>query len=1217
MSFMSERPFRRPRRTRRQATSLEVRLGMHPIETIVRNPVKVSVGVLVVALFGVVAVLRMPMQLTPEVQNPVVSVRTMWTGASPMEIEQEIILQQEEQLKSVEGVVKMSADCMDSMGTITLEFAVGTDMREALLKVSNRLQQVREYPVDADQPVITTSSTSDRSIAWFILSSRIPSPETIESFAQEYPETREVLQRVMRAHAPGLAEMRLREAAERFPEVAQQLLPPPEDVTALRRFAENFIEARFERVQGVSDATVSGGRVAELQVIVDPRKLAARGLTITDLRDGLQRHNQDTSAGDVWEDKRRYVVRTLGQFRSPQQVESLAIRVENGEPIYVRDVAEVRMGMKKPDGFVRRYGSNCIAISIVRDTGANVLDVMEGLRQAMDELNRGLLQENGLILHQVYDETDYILSAVRLVNENIILGSALTIAVLMLFLHPGWLANLATPLLAASAVAALLVSPWFFLLTLLLIFGGGFWFARGALVVGLAIPISIIGTFLFLQQLGRSLNVISLAGLAFAVGMLVDNAVVVLENIYRHFQRGDHPLRAAVHGVTEVWGAVMASTLTTLAVFIPVLFVEEQAGQLFRDIALAISAAVSLSLVVSITVIPTAASRLLGGKQRPPAENRSNPGSRRGWATRFVDGWIAINAWALGGVGRKIVVAATLIGISLGGSYLLWPKVEYLPTGNRNLVFCSLSPPPGYNLDQLARMGELIEEKFRPYWDVDRDSPEAAALDFPPLEDFFYIARGRNVFMGMRAMEPNRVNELLPLFDTIRDDLPGTTLLANKSSLFERGLTAGRSIDVEITGPQLERLVEIGDMILNRVGDVVSHPDVVWENGEWVERVVQAQARAVPSLDLSSPEIHVIPRMEQAAELGLTAGDLGYTVNALVDGAYAGDYMDRGFQIDLTLVGNQNYLNHTQDIEGLPLATGMGSVVPIGAVAQIIHSSGPEQVSHRERQRAITIQVAPPARIPLEEAIQRIESQILDPLRESGVVGADYSITLSGSADKLRQTWTAMRWNLLLATIITYLLMAALFESWKHPLVIMLSVPLGAVGGILALRLLNVYLDWRHELPQSLDILTMLGFVILIGTVVNNAILIVHQSLNHIRLEGMDERTAILESVRVRIRPIFMTTATTVLGLSPLVFFPGAGSELYRGLGSVVLGGLIVSTTFTLVLVPVMFSLMLDLERLVRPSSTPNGGATSWDECSDSSDENTSTPEEAAEAVAI
>lgn len=1159
---------------------------MHPIEAMVRSPVKVSVGVLITALFGVVAVLQMPMQLTPEVEVPVISVETRWPGASPMEIEQEIVREQEEQLKSVEGVEKMTSECMDSVATITLEFEIGTDMQEALLKVSNRLQQVPEYPEDTDQPVVSTSSSSDRPVAWFMLNVRMPSREQIQAFQKEHPELAEELEPVLRAHSVGLAEYRLRRVAEKHPVVAEQLLPSEIDVPTLRKFAEDYIEARFERVAGVSNSNVMGGREEELQVIVDPHKLAARKLTINDLRVALREHNLDTSAGDVWEQKRRYVVRTLGQFRSPEQVENLAIRVENGEPVYVRDVAEVRLGHKKPDGFVRRYGINAIAINAVRDTGANVFDVMEGLRKATEELNAGVLADRGLVLSQVYDETDYISSAVQLVNENIILGSALTIITLMLFLHSGWLAYFTTPLLAASALAALLVSPWFFLLTLAIIFVSGLWFARGALVVGLAIPISIVGTFLFMHQAGRSLNVISLAGLAFAVGMLVDNAVVVLENIYRHH----HELRrktfaAAIEGTKEVWGAVAASTLTTLAVFIPVLFVEEEAGQLFRDIALAISAAVGLSLIVAVTVIPAASARLLSESDKRHRQQSAQPAKAHP-AAYIVRGIVAVNAWVLGSWPRKALVVATMVSAAVGLTYMLWPKVEYLPVGNRNLVIAFMLPPPGYNINQLGVMGSLVEKKLQPYWDVDLNSPEAAQLDYPVIEDFFYVARGRSVFLGLRSSDPQRVDDLLKLVDTLRPDLPGTILVANKSSLFDRGLTAGRTIDVEITGPDLRRLVGMGGMLMgmamnpNPEQNPLVHVSQVKQGNEWVTRTEMPQARPIPSLDLSAPEIHVIPKMEIASEVGFSASELGYAVNALVDGAYASDYLHQGFQIDLTIMGHDKFVTHTQDIEGLPIATPIGSVVPVGAVAEVINSSGPEQVNHRERQRAITVQISPPPGIALEDAIQRIESQFLPALRESPLYGPEYNIMLSGTADKLNETWGAMKWNLLMAALITYLLMAALFESWFYPFVIMLSVPLGAVGGIVGLNMLNVYLQWQGQALQALDILTMLGFVILIGTVVNNPILIVHQSLNHMRDDGMPEREAILESVRTRVRPIFMTTSTTVFGLAPLVFFPGAGSELYRGLGSVVLGGLLMSTLFTLVLVPALFSLSGDVGRL-------------------------------------
>jgi len=641
-----------------------------------------------------------------------------------------------------------------------------------------------------------------------------------------------------------------------------------------------------------------------------------------------------------------------------------------------------------------------------------------------------------------------------------------------------------------------------------------------------------------------------------------------------------------VAGTKEVWGAVIASTLTTLAVFLPVLFIQEEAGQLFRDIALAISSAVGLSLVVSVTVIPTAAARLLrkeaGGQHSTATAGADSGPLRRAIsaldraAGRFVSWVVGVNAWVQQSTLRRLALVLGLLVAAVLISYLLWPKVEYLPTGNRNLVFGIIMPPPGYNLSEMMQLGQKVEDELRPYWDVDPTSSQTEQLPFPAIGDFFYVVRGRQVFLGLRAADPLRAAELVPLVFGLREKLPGTIVVASQSSLFERGLTAGRTIDIEITGPELPKLVQFGGQILGQVGQLV------WRDPS--REGPPAQARPVPSLDLSSPEVHVIPKLIQAAEMGVTASDLGYTVNALVDGAYATDYYVGNDKIDLVIIGNDRNASRTQDLQGLPLATPTGQLVPLGALADVQISSGPEQVNHRERQRAITIQVTPPADVALEEAIDRINAEVLDPLRLSGQLGLAYTINLSGTADKLLQTWLSFRWVMLLALLVTYLLMAALFESWVYPLVIIVSVPVGAVGGVLGLKCLGYYqlfasvaFGWPRQAAPTLDVLTMLGFVILIGTVVNNAILIVHQSLNYMRNDGLDPQAAILESVRTRIRPIFMTTATTVLGLCPLVLFPGAGSELYRGLGSVVLGGLLTSTVFTLFLVPTLFSLMMDL----------------------------------------
>ncbi|MCA9241774.1 MAG: efflux RND transporter permease subunit, partial [Planctomycetales bacterium] len=679
-----------------------------------------------------------------------------------------------------------------------------------------------------------------------------------------------------------------------------------------------------------------------------------------------------------------------------------------------------------------------------------------------------------------YDETEYINSSVDLVQQNILIGGALTMVVLMAFLHLGARTLLLAPVIVLSAIASVYVSPWWFVLSMALILGAGFWYARGALVVGLAIPVSIIGTFLILQMLGRSLNVISLAGLAFAVGMLVDNAVVVLENIYRRYSSlGESPRVASARGTQEVWGAVLSSTLTTVAVFLPVVFVEEQAGQLFRDIALAITAAVSLSLVISVTLIPTAASRLFPARRDDREPGSLNATTAAASASKVKQGGalvgdtvVAINRVAQSNVLTRAATVAILVGAAAALTYALWPQVEYLPTGNRNLVIAVVIPPPGYNIDKLLEMGQELEESLRPYWDVDDAS--LAQSDKPGIYDYFFVIRGRMVFMGVRATDPLRSGELVNVVQPALMSTPGVLGSAKQTSLFERGLSAGRTIDIEITGPEVEKLVGLARQVMSpkQFGgyDVRS----LYEGTQVLPR---------PSPDLSSPELHIKARPLQARAVELPAADLGFAVNALVDGAYVSDFYQGGKKIDLTVMSEQQYTDRTQKLAEAPIATPDGQLVPLGAVAEVLYGAGPEQINHREKIRAITLEVTPPPEAPLEEAMHKIQTEIVDPMRESGVLAGGYRIALAGTADKLSQTWEALRFNVLLALLITYLLMAALFESWLYPLVIILSVPLGAAGGVLGLWVLNLFV------LQPLDVLTMLGFVVLIGTVVNNPIL--------------------------------------------------------------------------------------------------------------------------------
>lgn len=1051
---------------------------MRLVDTSIRRPVTVIVGVLLVALFGFISLFRIPIQLTPDVDRPVVTVSTFWPGASPEEVEQEIIQRQEEQLKSVEGLEKMTSESFDSRGSLVLEFSVGQDPDALLLKVSNRLDQVSGYPVDSEKPVLTSGSGGNtNAITWLILEP-LPGNEDI-------------------------------------------------DIETYRDFAEDLIETNLERVPGVAQSNVYGGFEREVQVIVDPEALAAHGISVSQMTAAITAENVNISGGSFDEGKRRYIVRTVGKYTSPEQIEEVVIRDGPGFRVRVADVAHARLGYKRATATVRTRGKPAIAVNATRETGANVLEVMEGIRETVEELKAGPLARAGLTLNQVYDETDYIISSIDLVRNNIFVGGALAMVVLLVFLR------------SASSV----------------------------LIIVTSIPISVVGTFLVMSLLGRNINVISLAGMAFAVGMVVDNAIVALENIYRHRQMGKERLQAAYDGATEVWGAMLASTLTTIAIFLPIVFIEDEAGQLFRDIAIAVSAAVGLSLIVALTVIPMMSARLMSNRSADtgqPAQDNA--------LTRFGDSvtrLISNSVYRISGsTAMRVGVVVLMIGASVLAAWSLLPKAEYLPTGNRNLIFSILLPPPGYSLDELIDVGQQIEDVLRPRWEAKPGSPEAELIEGPLVPHMFYVAFGRSAFMGARAHDPSEVKALIPIIQQPLFAVPGMIAIVRQSGLFQ-GIGGGRAIDLEVTGPDLSRLIALGGRIFGQVQQVVPG----------------AQARPIPSLNLGNPEVRVVPDRIRAADVGLTARDIGIAVNTLMDGALIDGYQFEGEEIDISLRGEDDWFR-TQDIEQLPIFTPSGATVPLHTVADIVVTSGPEQVNHIERSRALTIRIVPPETMPLETALENIEAKIVQPLRDSGEVAPPYDLRLSGTADDLAKTRQALQWNFLLALLITFLLMASLYESFLYPFVIMLSVPPATAGGILGLAAVNALIGY-----QPLDILTMLGFVILIGVVVNAAILIVHQTLNVMRDNvGIDGREAIRRAVESRIRPIFMSTITSAFGMLPLVVFPGAGSELYRGLGSVVIGGLLVSTVFTLFLVPTFLSLAMDAKAWVRDRRSPAAG---------------------------
>lgn len=1060
---------------------------MNLIRLAIDRPTAVVSAVIMAVLFGYVALQTIPIQLAPDVSRPVISIETAWFGAAPEEIEREIVDEQEDVLKGLEGLERMTSQARDGEAEVELEFAVGTDMSKALLLTANRLDRVPGYPPEAEEPTLDTAGTDDNAIAWFRLVRSNGNTTPIHNYGD---------------------------------------------------FAEDIIKARLERVPGVGGTNVYGGGAREMQVVIDPSMLAEYRLTVGQVVDTLRAANATIGGGDVDEGKRRYIVRTDNEFADLDAVRAVVLRTESDADsgrvarVTVGDIAEVTFGYKDATAYIRGNGEEAIAINATREIGANVIEIMAGIREVVDDLNGGILARNDLRMEQVYDETVYINSAIDLVIQNIWVGGALAVVILLVFLRS----------------------------------------VRATAVVALAIPVSVIASFVAMAFMGRSLNVVSLAGIAFAVGMVVDAAIVVLENIYRHRQEGKSAAEAAYVGANQVWGAIMVSALTTVMVFIPILVMQLEVGQLFRDIAVAISVAVSLSLIVSVTVIPALSRRLLAGSAAAGGKRRlSLPG-----IDHFGRAFLAtVTAFARLVVRSRALAAIIVLVVTLGAGAMTWkmlPDLEYLPEGNRNFVFGIVFPPPGYNLDTMREMAGRVESAVKPLWDFDypgKTDADKASTDArmeamqdgsaeqgtPGIEIFFFVATNSRTFMGARASDPFRVSELIPVLTGPVFREPGTFGFFTQPSIFGRGVGGTRSVDMDIRGPELETVIAAAQ---RAAGLVERH----------FPRAEGNQLNPQPGLELGAPEVTVKPDPVALSDNGVTARELGLTVDTFNDGLRVEEISVEGELMDLMLKGRERYVSDTQGIAQLPVVTRSGTILPADSLAQVSITAGPTQIRHTERERTVTLQIRPNNAIPLGRAVQTLEQDIIAELEQQGLPPG-VTIELSGTADKLAETWSAMQLDLLLALVIVYLVMAILFESFAYPLIMVLSVPLATAGGVVGLFVLNQFAF------QALDMLTLLGFVILIGIVVNNAILLVHQALYLVREEGRTPEEAIVESTRNRVRPIFMSTLTSVFGMLPLVLFPGAGSEIYRGLGSVVVGGLALSAVMTLMIIPPLLSLFL------------------------------------------
>ncbi len=1030
---------------------------MDLVEYSLKKPVTVAVAVILIVTFGLIGLNKLPIQLTPDVETPKITVQTTWGGATPFEIEKEIVERQEEALKGLQGLTKMESSSYNSFGEVTLSFELETVVEDALLRVSNKLNEVGDYPDNADKPVIEAAGANSSPIVWMVV---------------------------------------------------KPLKGNSEDITHYMTFFENNVRQNFERIKGVGSLFIFGGTEDELHVTLDMEKMAQNKITIGQLSGIVQQANTTTSAGVLGIGRKNYRIRTIGQFQSPEEALGVVVYDDGLKRVYLRDIASIEKGYAKESAAILHNGQQTIVIGLRKETGANVLEMSDRVEAEVDRLNESIMTEKGLEIELVYDQREYINTAIELVKKNVLIGATLAVIVLLTFLRS----------------------------------------VRTTFTTAVAIPISVIGTFIFLWLAGRNLNVVSLAGISFAVGMLVDNSIVVLENIDRHRKLGKTAYTAALEGAKEVWGAVFASTATTVAVFLPVIFMQEEAGQLFRDIAIAITFSIMISLLVSISVIPTLINLLYKNSHLKP-KNKLQKSYIGPFFVRLIMG---VSNFCLTNFFTRFVTIALFTSLSVYLIYSLKPSAEYLPQGNRNLILNILIPPPGYSVDKFKEIGQGIYDDSKPYFaEEDKDG-------FPRLKQMFFVGADRFTLFGAISTHETRASELIPLFSRIMNSIPGIFGVSIQAGIFEQGLGEGRTVEVNISG---EDINTIAGSAMTLFGGIQ-------------QKIQGAQVRPIPSLETSYPEILVIPNKEKLAANGLSEKDLGIYVDILMDGRRIDDYSPEGIKkIDLVVKGSDTEFDSPENILQATIVNKFGDLIKVGDVADLKYSQSMPQINHLERKRTITLQVTPPPDLPLQTAIEMIGNDLVTPLTAAGKL-AGVDISIGGNADKLVETGEALKWNLLLALLITYLLLSALFENFFYPLIILFTVPLAAAGGFVGLLAVNTFIT-----RQGFDVLAMLGFIILIGTVVNNAILIVHQSLNNVRYNGLIGLDAISDAVQTRIRPIFMSATTSVLAMSPLVIATGSGSELYRGLGSILLGGLTVSTMFTLFVIPALLAFVIRFER--------------------------------------
>ncbi|SDK87038.1 efflux RND transporter permease subunit [Natronincola ferrireducens] len=1008
----------------------------------VKRPVTTVMVICIILLLGFVSLTKLSIDLLPNINVPVAIVSTQYTGVGPYEIEDLVTRPVEEVLATVSNVKNITSTSSEGSSVVVIQFNDSTDMDLATLEMREKIDMIQDFlPEDATTPRVSKID-------------------------------------------PGALP------------IIQMAITGDKNLSEIQRIAEDRVKSRLERLPGVASVTVAGGYENEVKITADPVKLQMYGLSVNHLANILRSENLNLPGGLVERGQRELLVRTLGEFKSIEEIRNLPIVLSNGGIIHLKDVAEVTLAPKDADRLSRTNGVSSIILVINKQSDFNTVQVANRINQEFSKLDQEL---EGIEFNMIVDLSDYIKQSIGNVAQNAIIGGLLAIIILFLFLR-----NI-----------------------------------RTTFIIGIAIPISIIATFSLMYFSGVTINLMTLGGLALGMGMLVDNSIVVLENIYRFRQEGYSRIEAAKEGAGEVSMAVTASTITTVAVFLPIVFVEGITSMLFKELAMTVTFSLLASLFVSLTIVPMLSSKILKLSHEVHRRTTLSKKLLDGFQTFFTkveETYGGILAWGLNHKKLTILLAFVIFVTSIG--LLFTVGAEFFPAMDEGLITIDVELPTGSKLEETDKVAMRIEELVT-------DIPEVDSV-------FVLLGGGGNMFVNAGG-SGNRAEVFVMLKElgqrnrssqVIADEIRGKTskiagALISVQSMESQGMGAGFSsspISIAIKGDDIEVLRELSNNIVALV--------------EGVEGTREVKS----SFEEGKPEIQVTVNRSIASRYGLTAAQVAQSIRGNVQGTVATRYKVEGTEVDVVIRSHPYLKESIANFSQMQLMTPLGVMVPLEQVANISLAQGPTRVERDDQVRTIRVTSDILGR-DLRSIAKDIEDQLGDyPMPEG------YSYRLGGENEDLVESFKSLGLAIILAILLVYMVLASQFESLLHPFTIMLSVPLAFSGGALGLFITR----------RALSVPAIIGVIVLAGIVVNNAIVLVDY-INILRGKGMSMREAILKAGPTRLRPILMTALTTMLGLLPLALGIGEGAEAQAPLATVVIGGLLLSTLLTLIFIPVMY----------------------------------------------